>query len=686
MTVSERRERESEGTHPQCHLASTHSNAWTPPPPVVPLPAFHERRSGPPLALGPGPVLIAASSPAATPAARLLADLLASEAGVEASAMTAGEDGVVSPAASVVVVVGPRAAPTLTARTTPSAAAEGYELSVDAAGAELRAETAAGAFYGVQTLKQLLAATDAPARGAVSLPPWAIVDAPSWRWRGLLLDTARRRASVEWVVSVLDVAASLKLNVLHLHLTDDQGWRLPVPGRPRLVEVGGAASTRGAYRRSDIEVLRAAASARHVAIVPGVDVPGHCGAALAAYPECACGGKQEEEEEGEEGDDYAGTPPPPPPPRAVPSTIGVHTDTVLCAGSEAATTLVDDVLDGVCAAFPDARWVHVGGDEVPKTAWEACSSCAARATALGLGAPGAAPPGVPPAGEPGGPRPSATAGDDLHSWFVARASSRLAASHRTALVWDDVEPGGLPTDAGVVAWRGGGAGARAGRPTVMAPAARCYLDYRQADTPDEPGAWWGGVLDLETAFRFDPGAGDWGPGGGGGGGGGGGARGGRGRAATPHHRRLPGHGVHPPDSADGTTMSIADDGGRAAAAGGATEDDASSAPPAAAAGGATEDDASSAPPAAAAPRHSHPDTRSPRPPRPPPPRLPSSSLASILGGQACLWTETVADDGGGSTCCSPACMRWRRRCGPPSPWVAPPPETTRASWTGWTAR
>ena len=608
---------------PTGRVAQVHSNRMDAPPPVVPLPAFHERRAGPPLALGPGPVLVAASSPAAAPAADLLADLLASEAGVEASAVTAGEDGVVSPAALVVVVVGRHAAPTLAARTTPAAAAEGYELSIDAAGAELRAETPAGAFYGVQTLKQLFAAADAPARGAVSLPPWAIVDAPAWRWRGLLLDTARRRASVEWVVSVLDVAASLKLNVLHLHLTDDQGWRLPVPGRPRLTEAGGALATGGAYRRSDIEALRSAAAARHVAIVPGVDVPGHCGAALAAYPECACGGEKEEEEEEE------GTPPPPPRPRAVPSTIGVHPDTVLCAGSEAATSLVDDVLDGVCGAFPGASWVHVGGDEVPKTAWEACPSCAARATALGLGPPGAAPPSVLPAGEPGGPRPSATPGDGLHSWFVARASSRLAASRVTALVWDDVEPGGLPCDAGVVAWRGGGAGARAaaaGRPTVMAPAFRCYLDYRQADTPGEPGAWWG-VLELETAFRFDPGAGDWGPGGGG--------EEGRAAAAaaTPPPPRTTvvslAMGSTPPDSTDGNTMSIADDGGRAAAAAGATEDDASSAPPAAA-----------APPSDTA-------TRPPRPPRPPPPRLPPASLASILGGQACLWTETVRDDGGG---------------------------------------
>lgn len=582
-----------------------------PPLPLIPAPVALERRPAPPLALGPGPVLVAWASPAAEPAARALAAVLR-EVGVDAALGDGGE----SPAAALVVRVGPAEAPALAAAAPASALDEGYELDIGTGRGELRAVAAAGAFWGVQTVRQLVRWRGPSSTRLPSLPSLTIVDYPAWRWRGLLLDTARHFLPPAALARAVDAAARLKLNVLHWHLTDDHGFRLTVPGRPKLTDVGGwrgetegdGARHGGVYSPADVASILAAAASRHVTVVPGIDLPGHAGAALAAHPEAGCAGARAR-------------------PRSVPTRFGVQADTALCPGSDAAAALVDDILDAVVDAFP-GRWVHVGGDEVPKAAWAACAACAARAAALG-----SPPPGLPGAGEPGGPAEGASAEDSLHSWFVARAAARLAAAGRAALAWDDVAPGGLPVGVAVTAWRGHGAGARAaaaGRDVVMCPSGRTYLDYRATDDLDEPGAWWG-ALDLETAFRFDPGAGDWGPGGLG--------QAEEGAAPPPSGRppRPPSGGAlgapHMPRSMSGgagprravsLAMASSGDGSLSislAAAPGADEDD-------------VHDDATSGAAGAGA------GGLHPTPGQPLAPRL----AARVLGGQACLWTEAVPDE------------------------------------------
>ncbi|MEU4426840.1 beta-N-acetylhexosaminidase [Actinoplanes sp. NPDC024001] len=355
--------------------------------------------------------------------------------------------------------------------------AEGYALEIDPAGVVITGGSAAGVFYGAQTLRQLLA-PGALRRARIGDGPWSIpagriVDAPRFRWRGVMLDVARHFMPVSDVLRFVDLAAFHKLNVLHLHLTDDQGWRIEIPGRPRLTSVGawrpssmlGSRSHDaydgrphgGFYTDDDLHEIVAYAADRHMTVVPEVDMPGHMQAAVAAYPELGHG--------------YSG------PVRAAWG-VSAH---VLNVGSEA-LDFCRAVLDHLCDIFP-SELIGVGGDECPTTEWQQSPVAWERIRAEGLVGP-----------------------HELQPWFTAQLAEHLAARGRRLFGWDEILAGGAPAGAVVAAWRGvepTSCAARAGHEVVACPDTSVYLDYRQSDDPDEPTPV-GTRLTLADVYAFEP--------------------------------------------------------------------------------------------------------------------------------------------------------------------------------------
>jgi hexosaminidase len=363
----------------------------------------------------------------------------------------------------------------------------GYRLRVGAGqGPLVEAACAdlAGAHAAAQGLRQLAgpaAYRRAAAPGALlRLPACEVEDAPRLAWRGVLLDVARHFLPKAAVLRFVDLAAAHHLNVLQLHLTDDQGWRLHVDAYPRLGEVGswrtestvgtwrtGRGDGRphgGSYSRADLREIVAYARERGVTVVPEIDVPGHVQAVLSAYPELAA-------RPGE---------------HAVRTTWGISEDVL--DPSPAAVEFFARVLDQVCEDF-DAPFVAIGGDEVPTTAWRERPDVVARAAGLGLVGPDGA-------------------GDvaRLHGWFLARLAEHLRSRGRRAVVWDEAFGPDLPRDVVVTAWRGTAVArtARAaGHDVVLAPEQHLYLDHRQGDGPDEPVPV-GFLRTLADVYAFEP--------------------------------------------------------------------------------------------------------------------------------------------------------------------------------------
>ncbi|MFD3717433.1 beta-N-acetylhexosaminidase [Streptomyces sp. NPDC058674] len=355
--------------------------------------------------------------------------------------------------------------------------AEGYGLTVSTEAVVLRAARPEGLLRGVQTLRQLLppaSLADGPRRGtAWTLPCLRITDRPRFGWRGAMLDVARHHQPAAYVRRFVDLLALHKLNVLHLHLTDDQGWRMPVPAYPRLTEVGGRRAEsdgnglphEGSYSRAELVALVAYAARRGVAVVPEIEMPGHARAALAAYPHLG---------------NSPGT-------RLQPWTrwgvcenvFGVH-DAVL----DFCRTVLDEVTD----VFP-APYVHLGGDECPLTEWRASPAAGARAAAEGLPGPAA-----------------------LHGWFMRTVAAHLTSLGRRPLAWSDTGTE-LPAPFTVLPWRDPEHGRRAalrGHDVIMAPFRSTYLDYPQSADPGEPRGQ-DGVLDLRAAYDNDPAPAHWEP-------------------------------------------------------------------------------------------------------------------------------------------------------------------------------
>jgi hexosaminidase len=346
---------------------------------------------------------------------------------------------------------------------------EGYLLSVKPDRVLIRSAGEAGLFYGGITLRQLLASPEWTA------PCVEIEDQPRFAWRGLLVDVARHYMPPEFLKKFVDTMAFHKLNTLQIHFTDDQGWRLEIKKYPRLTEIGsvrkesprhgnanaGDGTPYGPlfYTQAEIRELVAYAQARHVTIVPEIEIPGHFRAALTAYPELSCTGG----------------------PFEVRTRWGVEAD-VLCPGNEQSFGFLQAMLAEVTDLFP-SRFIHIGGDEAPRTRWKACPKCQARLKAEGF-------------------KNEA----QLQTYLNRRLERFLESKGRRLIGWDEILEGGLTPGATVMSWRGiagGIAAAEAGHDVVMSPTTHCYFDYAQARGPGEPESI-GGFIPLTTVYAYEP--------------------------------------------------------------------------------------------------------------------------------------------------------------------------------------
>jgi hexosaminidase len=360
---------------------------------------------------------------------------------------------------------------------------EGYELTVAPDSVVIRAPTQAGLFYGVQTLLQLLPpeifSTDRVTTVDWQMPCVQIEDWPRFQWRGLMLDVSRHFYNKSEVEAVIDAMRLEKLNTFHWHLTDDQGWRIEIKKYPRLTRVGAWRSGvgfdldpksttaygpdgryGGFYTRKDIREVVAYAAARHITIVPEIEMPGHATAALAAYPQFSCTGG----------------------PFTIPLKGGVRKG-IYNPANEKTFKFLDNVLAEVFQLFP-GKYVHIGGDEVQKDTWKNSPDCQALMKREGL-----------------------KNEEELQSWFVRRIEKFVSAHDRTMIGWSEILQGGLAQNAAVMDWIGGAKEAStAGHDVVMTPTAYCYLDfYQSSNHATEPkAATWGGPLTLNKMYDFEP--------------------------------------------------------------------------------------------------------------------------------------------------------------------------------------
>jgi hexosaminidase len=349
--------------------------------------------------------------------------------------------------------------------------AEGYRLTVTATGIEIAASEAAGVFYGIQTLRQLL-------QGQTTLPGLVITDQPRFGWRGTMLDSSRHFQTPDEIRRWLDWMAMHKLNVFHWHLVDSHGWRLEIKKYPKLTSVAAwreqppVGRYGGFYTQDEIKELVAYAAARHITVVPEIEMPGHSKAAVAAYPELlACDPKQEGET------DYFFDFPCPA--QRFPSARGSD---VMCAGKESTFQFLEDVLDETMALFP-STYIHVGGDEVNPQWWLKCPDCQRTIQE-----------------------------NKLHGWpqlqsrLMQRVEKHLAAHQRKLIGWDEIIEGGLSPTAAVTSWRGivgGIQAAKTGHDAVMSPEKPLYLDHGQSDSPSQP-AHWPGRETLKEIYEYEP--------------------------------------------------------------------------------------------------------------------------------------------------------------------------------------
>jgi len=374
---------------------------------------------------------------------------------------------------------------------------EGYSLTVAPGRITIAAADDAGEFYARESLRQLTTkvSTDTAEVACCEIRDW-----PQYRWRGLLIDEARHFLGKSAVKRTLDLMAMHKMNVLHWHLVDDQGWRLELKRHPELVEYGSVrpcSVKMGAlprwlppekklfyehdtekygpffYTQADVKEILAHAKARHITVVPEIELPGHVRALLAAHPALSCRGDL---------------------PRVPRINWSIEED-VLCIGNDAAVKLLEEVFDEVCELFPDTPYIHIGGDECPRVRWETCPKCQARMKALGL------------KDESG-----------LQAWITSHFVRYLEKKGRRAVGWDEILAGDVPKSAVGMTWRmssAGGAGthfvsaveaAVRGHDMVMTPKAFCYLSRRQFSSGDPYPYYspWEDPLTLERVYAFDP--------------------------------------------------------------------------------------------------------------------------------------------------------------------------------------
>lgn len=359
---------------------------------------------------------------------------------------------------------------------------EGYSLSVTPEQVQITAKTPQGLFYGVQSLLQLLPAeinyrdpTFVPANFEWTIPAVEITDYPRYEYRGMHLDVARHFFPVDFLKKYIDLLAMHKMNRFHWHLTEDQGWRIEIKQYPLLTEVGawrdstliGQAGSGeydgirygGYYTQEEVREIVQYAADRFITVIPEIEMPGHSSAALEAYPQLGC----------EPDKDYQ-----------TQTTWGVFED-IYCP-SEETFTFLENVLTEVIDLFP-SEYIHIGGDEAPKTAWEKSELAQQVIEREGL-----------------------EDEHELQSYFIRRIEQFLNSKGRQIIGWDEILEGGLAPNATVMSWRGiegGIAAAQQGHDVVMTPTSHLYLDYYQADPDTEPLAI-GGFTTLQKTYSFEP--------------------------------------------------------------------------------------------------------------------------------------------------------------------------------------
>ena len=351
---------------------------------------------------------------------------------------------------------------------------EGYELNVSKNDITIKSKHAKGAFYAVQSLIQLLPLpSDLNSFKILCL---RIKDQPQFTYRGMHLDVGRHFFSVDFIKKYIDLMARLKMNTFHWHLTEDQGWRIEIKKYPKLQEIAAFRKETlighyndqphqfdgkpygGFYTQEQIKEVVAYAKTRQVTIIPEIEMPGHSQAAISAYPELGCSGKQVE----------------------VATKWGVF-DEVYCP-KESTFKFLEDVIDEVVALFP-GKYIHIGGDEAPKTNWKNCEYCQKLIKKEGL------------KDEHG-----------LQSYFIARMEKYINSKGKQIIGWDEILEGGLAPNATVMSWRGtSGAvqAAKEGHDVILTPGSHCYFDHYQSENENEPLAI-GGFLPLEKVYHFNP--------------------------------------------------------------------------------------------------------------------------------------------------------------------------------------
>ncbi|MFC4722139.1 beta-N-acetylhexosaminidase [Geojedonia litorea] len=356
---------------------------------------------------------------------------------------------------------------------------EGYELKISTDKIEIRANSDQGAFYAVQSLRQLLPPEFENGKfnnDSVQISCVTITDEPQFAYRGMHLDVARHMFSVAFIKKYIDALAMLKMNTFHWHLTDDQGWRVEIKKYPKLQTIAAFRDETlighysnspqrfdgirygGYYTQEQIKEVVAYAQQKHITIIPEIEMPGHSQAAISAYPELGCTGEQP----------------------IVASKWGVF-EHIYCSKDETFDFL-EDVLDEVLELFP-SKYIHIGGDEAPKKLWKSCPNCQKRIKNEGL-----------------------KDEHELQSYFVSRIEKFLNSKGRQIIGWDEILEGGLAPNATVMSWRGTSGAIEAAKQShnvVMTPTSHCYFDYYQSENSNEPLAI-GGYLPLEKVYHFNP--------------------------------------------------------------------------------------------------------------------------------------------------------------------------------------
>lgn len=358
---------------------------------------------------------------------------------------------------------------------------EGYSLNVSPKGIKIRASTAQGVFFGVQTLFQLLPPAIFSSSPRVhiewTLPCVMIEDQPRFPWRGAMLDCGRYFMPVSFVKKFIDLLAMHKLNRFHWHLTEDQGWRIEIKKYPRLTEIGAwrretqrghyfaeaggdGIPHGGFYTQDDIRDIVAYAARRHIEVIPEIEMPGHSQAAIAAYPELGSDGTI----------------------REVATQWAIH-ENGICNPSDSVIAFFQDILEEVLDLFP-SKYIHIGGDEAVKTLWENNPAIVQRMK--DVGAPDMA---------------------GLQSWFIKEIQAFLASRGRRLVGWDEIMEGGLASDATVMSWRSIEAGvtsAMMGHDVVMTPEEFTYLNFYQNENISEEPLAIGGFLPLDKVYLYEP--------------------------------------------------------------------------------------------------------------------------------------------------------------------------------------